>query len=93
MKTQNNERTLTEKIRIFTKAYRDYKTIQDDEDLRKNQLTLHEYHILQNVLSDLSAIKDKVVYCISEKVAKWCERHDFKVESPYDNQVNYKIYL
>lgn len=68
--------TKAQKMRTFTKAYSNWRSIEDDRDLRRNKLTLAEYNMLTEILKSLSDISDKVEETISESVANWCRKRD-----------------
>lgn len=69
----------SKKIKTFTAAYSKYIDIQDDRDLRKNHITLCEYHVIFDILKELSDITEKKAETISEGVANWFKRNGFAV--------------
>lgn len=66
-------------IHTFTRAYEDYRLITDDNDLKENHLTVEEYHMVEVVLKELSAIDGSLIPTMNENVKEWFSRHDFLV--------------
>ncbi len=82
---------LTEKTRIFNKAYKTYIEIDCMEDLNKNKLSLSDYDNLRNVLEKLSNITDRAkALTLSKNVANWCKKMNFTV---VEKNVNFEISL
>lgn len=81
--------TKAQRVRTFANAYSDYYAIENMNDLRKNRLTLAEYHALTDILKELSSITDgKIVYTFMDRVAMWLLNHGFTV---IEHGINYAI--
>ena len=81
--------TKAQRMRIFANAYSDYYAIENMNDLQNNRLTLAEYHVLSDVLKELSTITDgKIVYTFMDRVAMWLLNHGFTV---IEHGINYAI--
>lgn len=74
----------------FKKAYKAWQKIDTAADLKKNKLTLAEYHTLTDVLRELSKLNGKIAYTYSDGVANWLKKHGFTVNMD-DNKINYLI--
>lgn len=90
MKTYINE------IKLFTKVYNKFKSIENVKDLKKNKLTLTDYDVLFEILKKLSNIKEcDGVWCVNENVASWCRKQGMYVIPPEGNgwyaSINYWI--
>ena len=86
---------LTKRVKILNKAYTEFQSIENKKDLKKNGLTLNDYHILFDVLQELN--KCDSVWCLSENVADWCKKQGLFVTPPFSSAessyscVNYSI--
>lgn len=86
---------LTKRVKILNKAYTEFQSIENEKDLKKNGLTLNDYHILFDVLQELN--KCDSVWCLSENVADWCKKQGLFVTPPISSAessyscVNYSI--
>lgn len=85
-------KTLAQQTKVFTKAYNAFMAIENDNDLRRNNLTVAEYRMLYDVLVSLCKIQGVYSLCLSKNVAMWCRKYGLQVEEPHGNEVNYKIY-
>lgn len=74
----------------FKKAYKAWQKIDTAADLKKNKLTLAEYHILTDILRELSKLNGKTAYTFSDGVANWLKKHGFTVNMD-NNKINYLI--
>ena len=87
--------TYINKIKLFTKVYNKFKSIENEKDLKKNKLTLADYDILFDVLQELN--KCDSVWCLSENLADWCKKQGLFVTPPISSAessyscVNYSI--
>lgn len=82
-------------IEAFINAYRKYQSIDNERDLINNGLSLSDYYILSDVMSQLNKKDCEGVWCISDNVAKWCNTFGLyvtysKALGAY-NSVNYWI--
>lgn len=68
------------KIKIFTKAYCKYRDLYDIKDLKREKLTLTEYHLVGDILKSLSGINDMETTTFVEAAANWFKRNGFSVE-------------
>jgi len=86
---------LTKRVKILNKAYTEFQSIENKKDLKKNGLTLSDYHKLFDVLQELN--KCDSVWCLSENVADWCKKQGLFVTPPISSAeslyscVNYSI--
>lgn len=78
------------KIKIFTTAYSRFMNIEDDKNLRREKLTLNEYHDVFDLLKEMSDMKTTAV-TFQSGVANWFKRNGFSVT--LDDGVNYTIAL
>lgn len=69
----------SEIIKIYLKTQEKFCSIENTDDLRKNKLTLAEYHMLENVLNNMFSSPEKRTYCFNSSVAEWCKRTGLKV--------------
>ena len=70
------------KMKAMTKAYKAWQTIDNNADLRKNKLTLTEYHVLTDILRKLSTMESNGIYTFWSGVAEWCRKHGLVVTEP-----------
>ena len=84
------DKTNVKKMKVMTKAYEAWRTIENDVDLRKNKLTLNEYQVLTDVLKKLSTMESDGEYTLLAGVANWCKKHGLFVKP---DGINYKIGL
>jgi hypothetical protein len=88
--------TYINKIKLFTKVYNKFKSIENEKDLKKNKLALVDYEVLFEILKKISNFKEcSGVWCMQENVANWCKNQGMYVIPPkgsgqYDS-VNYWI--
>lgn len=80
-------------IKKVKKIYDKWHMIDNTADLRRNKLTLIEYHTLTEILRDLLQEKKSETYCFMDGVAAWCKRQGMTVIEPHGYEVNYKISL
>ena len=70
------------KMKSMTKAYKAWQKIDNNADLRKNKLTLTEYHVLTDILRKLSTMESNGIYTLWSGVAEWCRKHGLVVTEP-----------
>lgn len=78
------------RINTFVKAYDKYRVIDDENDLKKNRLTLTEYHAVADILKALSGIDDSRCETFMAGVANWFKANGFNVCID-SNNCNYVI--
>lgn len=76
------DKTNVKKMKAMTKVYNAWQTIENAADLRKNKLTLNEYHVLTDILRKLSTMESNGVYTFLSGVAEWCRKHGLVVIEP-----------
>ena len=69
-----------ERIHKFAKAYHVLTHIYDDKDLKKEKLTVTDYHIVSQIMSELSGINDKTSETINKNAADWFIKYGFAVK-------------
>jgi len=79
--------TKAQKIRIISRAYTDLRDIENDADLKKQELTLAEYHAAREVFNQVSRPDTKTETVLSG-VAEYFKRHGYTVTA---GTVNYTI--
>ena len=77
-------------MNTFVKAYDKWRMIEDENDLKKNRLTLTEYHAVADILKALSGIDDSRYETFMAGVANWFEKNGFNVCID-SNNCNYVI--
>lgn len=86
--------TKAQAIRIFATAYSKFTDISDDRDLKRNNLTLSDYHTVYDILKLLSGCrKGEQAKTFCPAPARWFEKNGFTVKEPNGNEVNYIISL
>ena len=90
-------------IALYKKIKRKYDLLGENEghmknkNIRKAGLTIPEYYILANVLTDAFSSPEGVTYTFYDSVANWCRKNGLKVTEPHDannvTKVNYTISL
>ncbi len=65
------------RINIFASAYHDFINIQDDNDLRNNNLSLSDYKELKYLLKSLSNIDDTIVSTLYKNPFLWLKERGF----------------
>ena len=80
------------KMHIFVNAYEKWRTIENDRDLKKQNLTLFDYGIVSDCLKRLSNINGERYLTICSSVANWFSKNGFNVNMD-SNNVNYVISL
>ena len=85
----------TDVMKRINKSYMKYYAIENDADLRRNNLTLNEYRILTDVLDIICNRKSDGVWTFSSGVAEWCKQNGLIVNNPHGDDaiscVNYWI--
>lgn len=79
------------KARIFTRAYSDYMIIENDQDLKKNKITLAEHAIIFDLLKEFSTLPDYWLLTSFSGVAAWFKNKGFSVRYPDRENINYSI--
>ena len=81
---------MKKKTALFTTAYSKLQEIEDNKDLKTNQLSLSDYDAVYDCMKVLSDFKRNpyVITCIGN-VAAWFIRQNFKVTK--HDEINYKI--
>lgn len=63
---------------IWSDAVQKFKSIESEEDLRKNKLTASGYLDLHDVLRNIFGTDNRGITCIAD-VANWCKRNRLTV--------------
>ena len=79
------------KARIFTRAYSDYMEIENDQDLKKNKITLAEHAIIFDLLKEFSTLPDYCLLTSFSGVAAWFKSKGFFIKVPDGENINYSI--
>ena len=69
------------RIRTFTNAVHRFRKIETEQDLRREKLSLCDYHQVFDILSALSDIDDTASETISQSVADWFIKMGFIVRN------------
>lgn len=77
------------KMKRFATAYGNFKDILDDNDLKRNSLTLSDYNNVYYILATMSDCKTTSETCI-KSVADWFKRNNFVVT---EKGIGWKISL
>lgn len=79
------------KARIFTKAYDNFFSIENDADLKKNNISLSDHAIIFELLKEFSTLPDYNVLTSIKTVALWFRNNGFHVRFPDRENINYSI--
>lgn len=92
--------TKQQKERILSNAFSEFKSIDDERNLKRNKLLLNDYYTVRDILDKISKVDGNTsVHTLSESVAEWFKRNGFIVYPPnptsrsYLENVNYTIVL
>lgn len=80
-------------VKKAKKIYDKWSMIDSNDDLRRNKLTLEEYHVLTDILRELLHDKKPQTLCFYGGIAAWCRKQGMTVIDPHGYELNYTISL
>ena len=90
-------------INLYKEVYKKYDSLTGDgnsresKGIRRSGLTITEYYMLADILTDVFNSPLKTSYTFSKGIADWCRKSGLKVTDPHDGDnvslVNYTISL
>lgn len=81
------------KARAFASAYAVFQSIENDNDLKKNNISLSDYYIIGDLLKEFSTLPDYWLLCTFSAVAAWFKNNGLRVKYPDRENINYRISL